>query len=179
MQWEKQQMLRSLYAGTREQKLEKFAMDVTTWAAQTPVTASASHSIFILCPESDLRTTFGRDNAQITIVKTIELPKRPAQPMNDRTFGGGPGGGMPGPGGGFGPPGMPGPGGRQGGGGGGGGGGGMFGMQNLDGATWVLARWTPTLATPTPKAPASEPPVSEQSPATQPAERVVSIDVNR
>lgn len=139
MQAEKQQRLRQLYTGSTTQKLEKFAVDVTRWAGE-------GHNVWIVCPESELRSTFGRDNAQVSVIETIELPKRPAQPNTTRGFGGpgGPGGGpgMPGPGmggPGVGGPGMGGPGGRQ-----GGGGGGMFGMQNLDGTTWVIAKWTPS-----------------------------------
>jgi 4-amino-4-deoxy-L-arabinose transferase-like glycosyltransferase len=130
MQAEKQLRLRELYTGSTAEKLEKFAADVNTWARGTDMSDTGDgHSIYIVCAESELRTTFGRNNAEVTVVERIELPKRPFPPASQNIFGGG-------------PPGMGGPGGgRQ---GGGPGGGGMFGMQNLDGATWVIAKWTPS-----------------------------------
>lgn len=124
MQAEKQDHLRTLYTGSSNEKLAKFATDVGQWSG-------SGKSIYIVCPETDLRATFGRDNADVSVINRIELPKRPAQPQQRGGFGG-PGGG---------PPGMGGPGGGRG--GPGGGGGGMFGAQNLDGTTWVIAKWTP------------------------------------
>ncbi len=133
MQGEKQKRLGELYTGTTQQRLEKFAGDVRAWTGATDSSAAGEgHSVFIVCSESELRQTFGRDNPTVNIIRRIDLPKRPADPQ-PRGGLGGPGGGPPGMGG----PGGGGPGGRQ------GGGGGMFGMQNLDGTTWIIAKWTP------------------------------------